>query len=162
MAGTLTLTVQDPAGTAAPDVEVRAYNGTVFAAAGRTNASGVIAFAALPDASYKVHLNPNDHTYPTQWANGGYDALTAPVVATIAGGPQAVTLKLRTATSPEELDDTLARANVVFWKDTSAGNTVIALNPGEERTRVFDDRADPIYHHVLVGPFLTSAKAAAA
>jgi len=165
MAGTLTVTVTDHGGTVVAGVLVRAYDALgVFGGSATSNGSGV-AVVTVAAGTYTVHVEEmNTRVYQPQWVGAHGEGVATQEQAgtfTVAdAGNVAIPVRLETDLHlfGEEVDG----APWSFWKDTTAGGTVLRLLPGEERRPFSGDKTDPLYKHVLVGPFTTAAKAAAA
>ena len=156
---TLNVTVQDAKGNAQADALVRIYrdtpDGPVAAGSARTNSAGAaVSFTGLTDGEYRIYVDPISTKYMDQWYGGGNDLLSPTVTVT---GTVNITFILQLPLDPAAAED---RPLPLFWKDTNT-STVLVLYPGQERAAI-EDRQSPIYQHVLVGPFLSSAKATAA
>lgn len=169
---TLTVTVKQHDGTTNQQyVYVRAYNtgftgiaSDTYAAGGETNSSGQVALT-VPDGTYILHADPQaDRRYGPQWLGShSYGVLEQDQAVTVTvSGATAVTFNLETA---QHLYGTEAEVNQVpwvWWVDTSDSDAILRLLPGEERRPFNGDRLDPLHQHVLLGPFISRADAAAA
>jgi len=165
MAGTITLTVQDHAGVVIQYVQARVYDQFgVFGGSLATDATGKAVFT-LPAGTYQIALEETrTNSYPPQWVGphgvGVATQLEGDKFVLADAGALTPTVKLETA--DHMFGAAIDGAVYSFWKDTSAAGAVLRLLPGEERRPFSGDKTDPLYKHVLVGPFLTAAKASAA
>jgi len=171
---TLTVTVKQHDGTTNQQyVLVRAYNtgytgqaSDTYVAGGETNSSGVVALT-VPDGTYILHFEPTaDRTYVPQWLGPhtfGVLEMDQAKVVTVSGAT-AVTMNLETTqhlygTDADVQFDTVPWS---WWVDTTNADAILRLLPGEERRPFNGDKLDPLYKHVLLGPFTTRAKAVTA
>jgi len=165
MAGTFTVTVTDHGGATVAGAVVKAWDlyGN-YGGVATTNGSGV-AVVSVAAGTYVLHVEEmNTSIYDAQWVGAHGEGVADPVMAgqfTVAeAGNTAVAMRLET--DLHLYGEERGSNGYTFWKDTSAGGAVVRLAPGEERRPFSGDKTDPLYKHVLVGPFLTAAAAAAA
>lgn len=162
MTGTLNVNVTGE-GDDLQYVQVKAWNLDYRSYTAETNATGDVSLTV--DAGiYKVWVEANrDNAWLPQWvgANGaGVPTIEqAGEFAVADGGTMTVNAALSDEVQLYGADDVVGMP-FLWWKDTTDG-TVIRLLPGEERRPFSGDRYDPLYKHVLTGPFTTYAKAAA-
>jgi hypothetical protein len=150
-------------GTAKQYMQVKAWNLDFQVFGAETNASGDVSLT-VPAGVYKVWTESNrDNVWLPQWAgkNGaGVATMDQAGEFTVAdSGTTAVTFLLSDAVQLYG-DATAVGMPFLWWKDTTA-NAVIRLLPGEERRPFAGDRQDPLYKHVLAGPFTSYDDAAA-
>lgn len=167
---TLTVTVEGSDGTTVQQyviVRVYAYGplGT-FQGQAETNSSGVATFT-VANGTYTIHADPTkDRTYEPQWLGPhNYGTLDPDLVKQVTvSGNTSVTFNLEDSTVLHGVnsDTEIVQVPWTWWIDTSNGDTPIRLLPGEERRPFSGDRTDPLWEHVLLGPFLSRADAVAA
>lgn len=165
MAGTFTVTVTDHGGTVVQGVVVKAWDlYGQYGGVATTNASGV-AVVSVTAGTYVLHAEEMSTTaYDPQWIGPhgvGVPTMEMAGQFTVAdAGNLAVPMRLET--DVHMYGEDRGPIGYTFWKDTSNANAIVRLAPGEERRPFSGDKTDPLYNHVLVGPFLTAAAAAAA
>lgn len=165
MAGTFTVTVTNHAGANFQNALVRAYDlfGN-YGGAAVTNVSGV-AVVSVTAGTYNLFVEDQSTTeYQPQWVGPHGEGVADQVVAgefTVAdAGNLAVAMRLET--DLHLYGEEVGPNGYLYWKDTTNANAILLLAPGEERRPFSGDKTDPLYKHVLVGPFLSVAAATAA
>ena len=162
MTGTLNVNVKGD-GSNLQYMQVKAWNLDYQWYTDETDASGNASMTVVAGI-YKVWVESNrNNTWLPQWAgeNGaGVPTIEQAGEFTVTdGGTTSVNFVLSDA---QQLygDADVVGMPFLWWKDTTA-NEVIRLLPGEERRPFSGDRQDPLYKHVLAGPFVNYDDAAA-
>lgn len=144
-------------------MQVKAWNLDYQVFSAETDSGGNVSLT-VPAGIYKVWTESNrDNVWLPQWAgeNGaGVPTIEQAGEFTVTdSGTTTVEFLLSDATQLYG-DPTVVGMPFLWWKDTTA-DSVIRLLPGEERRPFSGDRQDPLYKHVLAGPFTSYADAAA-
>jgi hypothetical protein len=167
----ITVNVQDAAGIDQVDAFVRGYkqNAETFlwteVSRGYTDENGQVVLGGSLGTGVRIHVQPNRADSAGWVGPVGVIIGDGPELIDLAGSfdnGETVTAYINYMIDPLADPDAPFAPLWTYWKDTTDDGTILRLMKGEERRPFSNDMTDPLYRHVLVGPFLTYAEAVAA